>query len=331
MNSNKKQIGLIVILAVIIVVIAAGIVLFLTRDKKTETNTDLSAEIETQSQANLNQIDYNGKKYEYNANLMNILFLGIYKAEDIDTSYMPGEAGQADCIMLLSLDKETKEARIWQISRNTMTQVDLYDVNGDVYNAMNTQLATQYAYCIGGSRSCWATEKTVRNLLYDLPIDGYFSLSVDGISLINDAIGGVTVPMTEADEAMDPSFKAGTEVLLKGEKAEAYVRSRDLNTFDSNSDRMRRQVNYVTAMITQMRSHGGKALYDIVSPFLDKYIVTDLDAEQIDALSSYTYLTDDVTYLPGEVTMGETHEEFHVDEAKLQEMLIENFYQEVTK
>lgn len=107
MNSNKKKIGLIVILAVAIVAIAAGIVLFLTRDKKTETDTDLSAETETQSQANLNQIDYNGKKYEYNSNLMNILFLGVDNAEDIDTSYMPGEAGQADCIMLLSLDKET--------------------------------------------------------------------------------------------------------------------------------------------------------------------------------------------------------------------------------
>ena len=32
MNSNKKKIGLIVILAVAIVAIAAGIVLFLTRD-----------------------------------------------------------------------------------------------------------------------------------------------------------------------------------------------------------------------------------------------------------------------------------------------------------
>ena len=148
---------------------------------------------------------------------------------------MPGEAGQADCIMLLSLDKETKEARIWQISRNTMTQVDLCDVNGDVYNAMNTQLATQYAYCIG-SRSCWGHRKNSKKpCMIFLPIDGYFSLSVDGISLINDAIGGVTVPMTEADEAMDPSFKAGTEVLLKGEKAEAYVRSRDLNTFDSST------------------------------------------------------------------------------------------------
>lgn len=321
-----------VILAVVVIAVAAGTVLFLTRDPKTTdpVQDNLSAE-EEPSQANMNQIEYNGKTYEYNANLMNILFLGIDKAEDIDTSYMPGEAGQADCIMLLSLDKETQEARIWQISRNTMTQVDLYDVSGDVYNTMNTQLATQYAYCIGGSRSCWATEKTVGELLYNVPIDGYFSLSVDGIATINDAIGGVTVPMTEADEKVDPSFKAGTDVLLKGQLAENYVRSRDLNAFDSNSDRMRRQVNYVTAMITQMRSHGGKALYDIVSPFLDKYIVTDLDADQIDAMSSYNYLTDDVIYLPGEVTMGEEHEEFHADESKLQEMIIQNFYQEVTK
>lgn len=329
MNNNKKKIGLIIILAVVIIVAAAGIVLFLTRDKKTESETDLSAETETQSQANLNQIDYNGKKYKYNSNLMNILFLGVDKAEDIDTTYMPGEAGQADCIMLLSLNKETKEARIWQISRNTMTQIDIYDVSGTVYNTIDAQLATQYAYCIGGSRSCWATEKTVGELLYNLPIDGYFSLSVDGISTINDAIGGVTVSMTEADEAIDPSFTAGTEVLLKGDLAEKYVRSRDTNVFDSNYDRMRRQVNYVTSMITQMRSHGGKALYDIVSPFLDQYIITDLDSEQIDALSSYEYQTDDVMYLPGEVTMGERFEEFHVDETSLQDMLIQNFYTEV--
>lgn len=329
MNNNKKKIGLIVILAVIIIAVTAGVVLFLTRDKDTKNDTDLSADTETQSQANMNQIDYKGKKYEYNSNLMNILFLGIDNPNDIDTTYMPGEAGQADCIMLLSLDKETKEGRIMQISRNTMTQIDIYDVSGDVYNTMDAQLATQYAYCIGGSRSCWATEKTVGELLYNLPIDGYFSMTMDGIGEVNDAIGGVTVTMTDADEALDPSFVAGTDVLLKGDLAEKYVRSRDLNTFNSNEDRMRRQVSYVTAMITQMRSHGGKALYDIVSPYLDKYIVTDLDATQIDALSSYTYLTDEVTYLPGEATMGEKFEEFHVDEDALQDMLIRNFYTEV--
>ena len=75
---------------------------------------------------------------------------------------MPGDAGQADCIMLLSLDKETKEGRILQINRNTMTQIDTYDSTGSAFGTVNAQLATQYAYCIGGSRSCWATEKTVK-------------------------------------------------------------------------------------------------------------------------------------------------------------------------
>ena len=64
---------------------------------------------------------------------------------------MPGDAGQADCIMLLSLDKETKEGRILQINRNTMTQIDTYDSTGSAFGTVNAQLATQYAYCIGGS------------------------------------------------------------------------------------------------------------------------------------------------------------------------------------
>ena len=130
------------------------------------------------SQAEDNTIEWNGKRYTYNNNLINILFLGIDHANDIDTSYMPGDAGQADCIMLLSLDKETKEGRILQINRNTMTQIDTYDSTGSAFGTVNAQLATQYAYCIGGSRSCWATEKTVKKLLYNLPISGYFALSV---------------------------------------------------------------------------------------------------------------------------------------------------------
>ncbi len=255
--------------------------------------------------------------------------MGIDKADDIDKTYMPGEAGQADCIMLLSLDQDTKEANIWQINRNSMTQVDLYDVSGNAYKTINKQLATQYAYCIGGSRSCWATEKTVGNMLYDLPIDGYVSLAVDGISEINDALGGVKVTMVEADEAVDASFVAGTDVVLKGDLAETYVRRRDINVFDSVTDRMRRQTTYITAMISQMKNKSGSSLYDTLSPFLDNYILTDLDAGQLEALKNYEYKTDDIHYLPGETTMGEKYEEFHIDETKLQQMLIDNFYTEV--
>ena len=51
--------------------------------------------------------------------------------------------------------------------------------------------------------------------------------------------------------------------------------------------------------------------------------------DQIDALSSYTYLTDEVAYLPGETVMGEEFEEFHLDEESLQEQIIRTYYKEV--
>ncbi len=325
-SSGKKITGILVLGCAIVVASAVCVIVL---PGKSEARGDVSAVSEEPSQADMNQIEYKGKKYVYNSNLTNILFMGIDKAEEIDTTYMPGEAGQADCIMLLSLDKETKEARILQISRNTMTQVDIYDVMGDAYNTIQAQLATQYAYCTGGSRSCWAMKKTVEELLYNLPIDGYLSLSVNGIGEINDALGGVNVVMTEEDEKIDSSFQTGTSVLLQGDYAEKYVRFRDTSVFNSNEDRMRRQVNYVTAMISTMRSHGGSALYELISPFFDEYIETDLDAEQIDALSSYTYLTDEVEYLPGETVMGEEFEEFYPGETALQEMIINTYYTEV--
>lgn len=311
---------------VILAAVAAVIVLFVLHHRQQQQQVRQPEE--SVSQAESNTVEWNGKKYTYNNNLINILFLGIDKDMDLDTSYMPSDAGQADCIMLLSLDKETKEGRILQINRNTMTQIDTYDSNGSVFGTVNAQLATQYAYCIGGSRSCWATEKTVRELLYNLPINGYFSLSVDGIAQINDALGGVTVEMTEEDTEINPEFQAGQEICLKGEDAEKYVRYRDTSEFNSNEKRMQRQVKYVTALIKNARSHGGSALYNIISPFLDKYIVTDLDGEQIDAFSSYTYLTDEIQYLPGETVMGDKYEEFHVDEEKLQEEIIQTYYKE---
>ena len=150
--------------AVILAAVAAVTVLFVLHHKQQQEKARQPEE--SISQAEDNTIEWNGKRYTYNNNLINILFLGIDHANDIDTSYMPGDAGQADCIMLLSLDKETKEGRILQINRNTMTQIDTYDSNGSAFGTVNAQLATQYAYCIGGSRSCWATEKTVKKLLY---------------------------------------------------------------------------------------------------------------------------------------------------------------------
>ncbi|MCD8218064.1 MAG: LCP family protein [Clostridiales bacterium] len=312
-----------------IVCLAAVLVFLKKNTTQSQADDELSAEVETPSQAIDNTIEWKGKTYTLRTNLTNILFLGIDSTDPIENTYAPGDAGQADCIMILSLDEDTKEGTILQINRNTMTSLDVYDYGGDYLISVDGQLCLQYAYDIGGQSSCWAMKKTVSSLLYGLDIDGYFAMEVDAISTINDALGGIDITMSEDYTYIDPGFIEGETVHLEGDLAERFVRYRDTEEFNSVEGRMKRQVEYITAMISTLRQSEHEALYDIISPWLGSDLITDLTAEELNALSSYTYLTDEVQYLPGEMRQGEVYEEYYVDEDALQDLLIELFYTEV--
>ena len=270
---------------------------------------------DSQSQVDINQITYEGKQYSYNTNLINILFLGVDNTDMLTEDNLPGEAGQSDCIMILTLDKEKKEGRIIQIPRDTMTEVDLYDTSGNYSTTVTEQIATQYAYSIGGKSSCFATKKTVSELLYDLPIDGYLAMEYSSIAIVNDAIGGVEITVPEDYTMIEPAFEKGATLKLTGEQAHDYVRWRDTNASFSNNDRMERQVQYIPALINTIRDYVGedgdyyKKLYSLV----EKYMLTDLNEEEINALAEYELITSDIQYLPGEGKKGEKYEEFYVD------------------
>lgn len=283
---------------------------------------------DTQSQVDINQITYEGKQYSYNTNLINILFLGVDNTDMLTEDNLPGEAGQSDCLMILTLDKEKKEGRIIQIPRDTMTEVDLYDASGNYSTTVTEQIATQYAYSIGGKSSCFATKKTVSELLYDLPIDGYLAMEYSSIAIVNDTVGGVEITVPKDYTMIDPAFEAGATVKLTGEQAHSYVRWRDTNASFSNNDRMDRQVQYIPALINTIRNYVGEDgnYYKKLYPLVEKYMLTDLSEDEINALAEYELITSDVQYLPGEGKKGEKYEEFYVDEKKLQKMLIETFY-----
>lgn len=286
-----------------------------------------SGEVVSQADSSHNTIVYEGNTYEYNSNLENYLFLGVDTKEEVVLQDTPGTAGQADCIMILSMDKETREGRILQISRDSMTDVDLYDANGNYYTTINAQIATQYAYGNGKDTSCWAMKKTVSELLYGLPLDGYISLNIEGIRAMNDAVGGVTITIPEDYTFIDPAFVEGSQITLTGEQAERYVRYRDINQQGSNNGRMKRQVQYIPALISAIREQAGSSgdFYGTYQNILAPYMVTDMSAEQINRLSDYA-LSHEVAYVPGEAVPGEQNEEFVVNEEKLKKILIKMFY-----
>lgn len=328
-QKKKKRKENRIFLILLAAVAVAAVIIFMLHGKRETEETASRETAESQSQAIDHTIQWNGKKYTYNRNLTNVLFLGIDKSDSLGAEYAPGDAGQADCIMLLSLDSETKQGKILQINRNTMTSLDIYDAYGNFLRSEDGQLALQYAYDIGGESSCWATKKTVGELLFGLEIDGYFSMDMDAIALINDAVGGVDVTMKEDYTQIDSSYTKGSTIHLDGEAAQRFIRYRDINEFNSVEGRMHRQTEYITALISTLRKSESQKLYDIISPYLGDQILTDLNADELNALSGYEYLTDQVQYLPGEMEQGQVYEEYYVDENALQDLIIQTFYTEV--
>jgi len=319
-RSKGKKV-LLLILFLLVCLIVAWVLKNVLKEPEAEWDDD-------QSQMDINQITYEGKQYSYNTNLINILFLGVDNTDMLTEDNLPGEAGQSDCIMILTLDKEKKEGRILQIPRDTMTEVDLYDTSGNYSTTVTEQIATQYAYSIGGKSSCFATKQTVSELLYELPIDGYLAMEYSSIAIVNDAVGGVTITVPQDYTMIDPAFEKGATLKLTGEQAHSYVRWRDTNASFSNNDRMERQVGYIPALIETIQNHVGEDgnYYKSLYPLVEKYMITDLSEDEINALAEYKLNTSDVQYLPGEGKKGEKYEEFHVNEKKLQKMLIEMFY-----
>lgn len=279
---------------------------------------------ETQDHARKEQgITYNGESYEYNYNLRNILFMGVDKSDEL-REHETGWAGQADCLILISVDKDKQETTLLEISRDAMTDVETYG-EGDTYlGTQRMQIAAQYAYGDGKKRSCQLVKNAVSNLLYEIPVHSYVALSVDGIAKITDLMGGVTITVPKDYTDIDPQFQEGATLNLKGEQAEKYVRYRDTSVSGSNSERMERQTQFLEALALQLQGRS-VSWYQNLQVEAQDYIVTDIKLDEMDRLSRYP-MNEDIRMVPGEVRQGEKHDEFIVDNKKLKEIIIKLFY-----
>ena len=281
------------------------------------------------SQSELNYIEFEGKQYSYNQNLFNILLIGTDGEEDLTKLTEPGNAGQADVLILLSMDKDTKEVSMYQIPRDTMTEVDTYDKSGNPMGTEHTQIAYQYAYSIGGTSSCWAVEKTVSELLCDITIDGYIAMNVGGIPFLNDALGGVTMTIPEDYQAIDPQFEKDAQVTLTGEQALKYLHYQEADQSFANQKRMERQFLYIAAFLDNMAKKGA-AYQESIYPIGKQYVLTNLSESQIDLLQDMDYADSTMEFIPGEWKEGEAQDEYHVNE-DLQKMIVKNFYKQINK
>lgn len=281
-------------------------------------------EIMTNDSAWDGTLSYEGSKWKLNRKLTTILFMGIDAKEGMEFDEVAGSNGRADTILLFVLNNEENTMQILQISRETMVEVDVYNRDREFLYSGPMQITLQYSFGDSHARSCWLMKNKVSELLYNLPMNGYASMTIDGMVKIAEAMGGVTVTFDQDYTDINEAYVKGTTVTMNGEEVERFVRYRDTNVSGSNNTRMDRNAWLVQQLFAQLRTMSGTRIMELFEAAGDD-ITTDLDGETIVKISRYT-LTGDIATLPGEVIEGKYHDEFYVDEEAMKELVIKTFY-----
>ena len=327
--------GTAAILAVVLVLLAGMLLLQRwenTQDAPVSSSGEASS-VEAGAPVDGREITYyNGTAYAKKENLETVLLLGVDKFEgETPEGYINNQ--QADFLLLLVMDKQHETCTPIQLNRDTMTQIQILGVTGEPAGTFTGQLALAHTYGSGEEDSCENTVLAVENLLYGVGIDHYVSLTMDGVALLNDLVGGVTVEVLDDFSGIDDSLVQGETVTLQGQQALTYVRSRGGMEDSSNLRRMERQRRYLSALQQQLKAavqqEDGFTLDALLQ--LNEYMVSDCTVNQLSDLgdSLAAYQVSDILTTPGDAQEGEEFMEFTVDEAALQQLVMDVFYEPV--
>ena len=327
--------GTAAILAVVLVLLAGMLLLQRwenTQDAPVSSSGEASS-VEAGAPVDGREITYyNGTAYAKKEDLETVLLLGVDKFEgETPEGYVNNQ--QADFLLLLVMDKQNETCTPIQLNRDTMTQIQILGVTGEPAGTFTGQLALAHTYGSGEEDSCENTVLAVEILLYGMEIDHYVSLTMDGVALLNDLVGGVTVEVLDDFSGIDDSLMQGETVTLQGQQALTYVRSRGGMEDSSNLHRMERQRQYLAALQQQLKAavqqEDGFTLDALLQ--LNEYMVSDCTVDQLSDLgnSLAAYQVSDILTTPGDAQEGEEFMEFTVDEAALQQLVMDVFYEPV--
>ena len=303
--------------------------------KKNQSIASITAPEEASSEDDGKTIVYNGAKYKYNEDNINILFMGVDRDMQDTGEKVIGENGQADVLIWAALDSKTGHLSLINISRDAMVDVNKYNVEDKYLGTDKMQLCLAYSYGDGKEKSCENTLQSVSRLMYGMPVNAYVAIDYSAIAPLNDAIGGVTVNVLEDLTQSDSALKAGETVTLHGEQAQTYVRSRNTEVLDSNNQRMERQKQYIDAFLQQAISQTRKNLTLPVTLYNDvsDYMVTNISASEVTHLATLMIQNGvsggDILTVPGEVTQGDVYAEFNPDDKELYKLILSVFYKEI--
>ena len=241
-GQGKKRIILTAVAVVLIAAILVGVVILNANSKHSSDG------------GGARYIEYEGKQYVLKDGIETFLVLGLdrYDGEIGDASYNNDQ--QADFLLLIVFDNYAKTYSSIHINRDTVAEMNVLGIGGKNVGTTKKQISLSHTYGEGGEISNKNTADAVSKLLGGVKINYTMSLTLDSVGIMNDLVGGVTVEILDdfsgvsgADELVK-----GEKVTLKGDQALLYVRSRKGLEDSSNSARMERQRQYLSALREKM-------------------------------------------------------------------------------
>lgn len=289
-------------------------------------------------ESKIDRIEYQGKLFRRNTYVKAILCMGIDRPGSLEETMVAGSGGQADAIFLVAQDIARDKVKILMIPRDTMTEITLTDLSGNVLGRDIQHLALGYAYGDGRDKSCRYMKEAVSNLLGGLAIDGYMAISMSALPIMNDGVGGVTVTVEEQGmERVDPEFIYGKTVTLKGTQAEAYIRYRDTGQAQSALGRAERQKSYIEGLLqaAKIKSGTDDSFVSGLLKEMEPYMVTDMTKDRymdmaLAFLGGQELGMTDMLTLPGKAVETPIYDEYHPDKPQIQPIILDMFYREET-
>ncbi len=192
------------------------------------------------------------------SNFRNIAIFGIDSRED---SYSKGN--RSDCIIIASLNNDTKELKLISVYRDTYVQIEGYGLD-----------KITHAYSYGEAPLAIKT----LNTNFDLNITEFVTVNFDAVQEIVDYIGGITITVTEEEVSYISGITEAGTYDLTGEQALAYARIRYTDGGDyKRTERMR---DVLVAVLEKVKTFNISELNQFIDQLLPE-VYTNITASDV--------------------------------------------------
>lgn len=311
-KKKKKKIIISVVSVLLVLIVAAGVVVYVWANNALNQVVDKESKATTESEwAGMDELVENFdpiqeteatelsslqdmiKTWYYNGtpasstHVINIMLIG----EDTRGSEILDDGTRADAAIIASVNIDTKQITLTSILRDTYTYWETEEGNestgqfGKINGAMSTGDINAYINCV--------------ERMYKIAIDNYVIVNFDSFEEIVDALGGVTLELTNAEireinnhpkrygnVVIDKTFEGNKgEMKLTGKQALAYCRIRKL---DSDNMRADRQKTCLVEIFNEARNGSKTKLLKLVNALIP-YVNTNCSKKQIVQIAKYAF------------------------------------------